>query len=542
VKTRRNVLGVYSSVGEKILAHYRVHERIGEGGVALVYKARDTRLGRWVALKVLQPWAMGHVGFRQQLIHEAQAASALNHPNIVTVHEVSTDENGVCFIVMEYVAGQALNAVIPPRGLSVRKALDYALQMMDALRATESAGIVHGDLKPQNIMVTSEGLIKLLDFGLARAGGRPSSQEELLAVRFGTELYMAPERLKGAAVEPNPRSDIFSVGLILRLLFTGRHPFLGTPRHGAARVTRYDTPIALPPKVPASLAGIIRRCLLKNPRQRFRSMRELFDALHQCNSRQPKRALLNNQHDSTTRPKVRISVDLQVRKALHRIGYHNVTASRQALLELRSMLDGKVSKSARQVATTALANLIVKGLDFSREVPMSVREFRTLIFKVLIAATHGRLASWFANGELENLDLYEMDFSGAHLTGVSFRGAFLVGANFAGSDLTHASFAGAWIRNVNFEAANLSVVDFTDADWFNTLGLTEVQIRAAQIHTLPECPENVKSMHRYLDARYGFPFASWPSRQQRELGAAWRQYWRPGGLGGLINSVHAKSG
>src|SRR5262249_45517209 len=128
----------FSSIGDKQLKHYKVHERIGEGGLALVYKAWDTQLDRWVALKSLQPWAMGHEGFRQQFLHEAKSASALNHPHIVTVHDLVTDEKGACFIVMEYVAGQTLDAVIPPRGFPVRKALHYALQIVEALRAAEA--------------------------------------------------------------------------------------------------------------------------------------------------------------------------------------------------------------------------------------------------------------------------------------------------------------------------------------------------------------------------------------------------------------------
>ena len=544
VKVRRNLLGAYSSIGEKVLGHYEVRERIGEGGVALVYKARDTRLGRWVALKVLQPWAMGHEGFRQQLVHEAKAASALNHPNIVTVHEIVTDENGVCFIVMEYVAGETLDAVIPPRGFPVRKALYYAFQIVEALRAAEAVGIVHGDLKPQNVMVTAQGQVKLLDFGLARAlAGEPASRARLLAAQFGTKAYMAPERLAGPRKDPNPRSDIFSFGLILHSLLSGRHPFLSR-RGNRSSSTRSEKSITLPSRVPASLGRVVRRCLLKNPRQRLASMRDLFDALSKCDSRRPQIGHHQKRAVSPTRSKLTAHRlrDLQVRRTLQRIGYHNLTGSRQSLIELKRMLDGSPSSDAREAVTTALADLIHKGVDFGGEVSMAVREFRKFILEVLMQAADGRLSSCFANGQLEHLDLYGMDFSGAHLVEISFRGAFLVGASFGRSDLTKASFAGAWIRNANFERATLSDADLTDADWFNAVGLTEAQLRSARHDTLLQCPDSDRMLHRYLQARYGFPFESWPRRHQRELEAAWRGYLRPGGLRDLLKASPQKSG
>ena len=160
-----SLLGIYSSVGSTVLGHYEVHERIGEGGMSLVYRARDTRLKRWVAIKALQPWAMADSGSRERLAQEARSASALNHPNIVTVHEIA-EENGVHFIVMEYIAGKTLNRCVPPGGLPVENAVRYAMQITDALAAAHSEGVVHGDIKPLNIMITDRGTLKLLIFGL----------------------------------------------------------------------------------------------------------------------------------------------------------------------------------------------------------------------------------------------------------------------------------------------------------------------------------------------------------------------------------------
>src|SRR5436190_14946219 len=153
---------------QTVISHYEIGERLGEGGMSLVYRAHDTRLHRWVAIKFLQFWTMADHGSRDRLFQEARSASRLNHPHIATIHEVD-EQNGVGFIVMEFINGKTLNRMIPATGLPVDRALYYGAQMADALATAHSAGILHGDLKPLNVMVTEHDHIKLLDFGLACA-------------------------------------------------------------------------------------------------------------------------------------------------------------------------------------------------------------------------------------------------------------------------------------------------------------------------------------------------------------------------------------
>src|ERR1041385_7845067 len=149
------------------LAHYRIDTKLGEGGMGVVYRARDTRLDRTVAIKVLPRQVVADPERKRRFVQEARAASALNHPNIVTIYDISSD-NGQDFIAMEYVSGKTLDQIIPRKGLRLSEALRYAIQMADALAKAHGAGIVHRDLKPANIMVTAQGAVKVLDFGLAK--------------------------------------------------------------------------------------------------------------------------------------------------------------------------------------------------------------------------------------------------------------------------------------------------------------------------------------------------------------------------------------
>jgi len=217
------------------IAHYEIVEKLGEGGMAVVYKARDLHLDRFAALKILPPDKVADPERKRRFVQEAKAASALNHPNIITIHDISSDQ-GVDFIAMEYVAGKPLDQLIPRKGLPPAEALKYAVQIADALAAAHAAGIIHRDVKPGNIMVTEEGRVKVLDFGLAKltepvsqaeqltrstALGRTdaSPTETLQAPRtetgrlLGTVAYMSPEHAEGCQMDA--RSDIFSFGAVL---------------------------------------------------------------------------------------------------------------------------------------------------------------------------------------------------------------------------------------------------------------------------------------------------------------------------------------
>ena len=200
--------------------------------MGVVYKARDTRLKRSVAIKVLPAEQVSDPERKRRFIQEARAASALNHPNIITIHDIGS-EGGIDFVVMEYVAGKTLDQLIPRKGLRLNETLKLAIQMADALAKAHSAGIIHRDLKPTNVMVTDDGLIKVLDFGLAKLTEVASDEGGTLTTQLqteegtivGTVSYMSPEQAEGKKVDA--RSDIFSFGAVLYEMVTGQKAFQG---------------------------------------------------------------------------------------------------------------------------------------------------------------------------------------------------------------------------------------------------------------------------------------------------------------------------
>jgi TolB-like protein/Tfp pilus assembly protein PilF/tRNA A-37 threonylcarbamoyl transferase component Bud32 len=209
------------------ISHYRIIEKLGEGGMGVVYKAEDTKLKRTVALKFLSPQAVGTADEKTRLIHEAQAASALNHPNVTTIYEINEHE-GQLFIAMELVDGKTLKQVVIKELSSVKRVLDVAIQAGEGLAAAHEKGIIHRDIKSENIMVTAKGQAKVMDFGLAKVRG--STRLTQVGSTVGTASYMSPEQAQGEEVDH--RSDIFSFGVVLYELLTGRLPFKG--EHEAA--------------------------------------------------------------------------------------------------------------------------------------------------------------------------------------------------------------------------------------------------------------------------------------------------------------------
>ncbi len=267
------------------LGHHAVLEKLGEGGMGVVYKARDLRLDRLVAVKVLPPDALVRdAGLRHRFAREARAASALNHPNIVTVYEIDRADD-LDFIAMEYVQGPTLRELIAPGRLPVQQALGLAVQVADALAAAHAAGIVHRDLKPSNIMVSPEGRAKIVDFGLARAIEPVPAPAEVTATRtaagtiVGTVAYMSPEQATGRAVDA--RSDLFSFGCVLYELVSGRRAFEGDSGLGVLAAVLRDAPRPLP-DVPPPVMQVVDRCLSKDPAGRYQSAVELKAALESC--------------------------------------------------------------------------------------------------------------------------------------------------------------------------------------------------------------------------------------------------------------------
>ena len=246
-----------------------------------VYRATDAKLGREVALKVLPPDMARDPERLARFQREARAVAALNHPHIVTVYSVE-EADGVHFLTMELVEGHALNELIPENGLPVEQIIEIASALADALAAAHEKGIIHRDMKPGNVMVTGEGRVKVLDFGLAKEVRAPDSEAATVTVAaiteagvvMGTPAYMSPEQVSGRALDH--RTDIFSLGIILYQMTTGRRPFEGRSAAELASSILRDTP---PPidiaraGLPTDLTRIIRRCLEKEPRNRIQTAR-----------------------------------------------------------------------------------------------------------------------------------------------------------------------------------------------------------------------------------------------------------------------------
>jgi eukaryotic-like serine/threonine-protein kinase len=275
------------------VSHYRILEKLGEGGMGEVYLAEDTRLGRRVALKVLPRELADDPARKARLVHEARAASALNHPSIVTLHDIGS-EGGIDFLVMEYVAGKPLAELIPQHGMPVKEALRCAVQIADALAGAHAAGIVHRDLKPGNMMVTTEGLVKVLDFGLAKFAETPAAETPTRLTTegevLGTAGYMSPEQAEGKPVDA--RSDIFSFGTLLYEMVSGRRPFERNSNLStlAAILNEEPKPVReVAAHVPPELEQIIARCLRKDPARRFQHIDDVRVALEDLQQETPKR-------------------------------------------------------------------------------------------------------------------------------------------------------------------------------------------------------------------------------------------------------------
>jgi len=274
------------------LGPYEIQSSLGAGGMGEVYRAKDTRLGREVALKILPESFVREIERLRRFEQEARAVAALNHPNILAIHDIGQHE-GSPFLVSELLEGETLRAALDRGALTQRKAIEYGVQITHGLAAAHEKGIIHRDLKPENIFITKDGRIKILDFGLAKlaqtAGAEPdemtlTSEHTAAGVVMGTASYMAPEQVRGEAADP--RSDIFAFGAVLHEMLSGTRAFRrDTTAETMTAVLKDDPPDlstrSSDPTRPVSpaLERIVRRCLEKSPEQRFQSARDLSFAL-----------------------------------------------------------------------------------------------------------------------------------------------------------------------------------------------------------------------------------------------------------------------
>src|SRR5207253_1909359 len=272
-----------------MLGHCRVVAKIGEGGMGIVYRAYDEVLHRDVAVKVVNKDLRLDSSASQSLLHEARASSSLAHPNICTIHEVG-ETDGELYIVMELVEGKSLRAVSADAGLPPESVLRYGVQIASALARAHDRGIVHRDLKTANIVVTSDGLVKVLDFGLAKRVGsdifegptRSFATIENTSSVSGTLPYMAPEILRGDPADS--RSDLWALGVVLYEAASGRLPFAGRTGFEISSAIMRELPNALGPPVPPGLWAIVQRCLAKEPMQRYQRAGEVQAALEAIQS------------------------------------------------------------------------------------------------------------------------------------------------------------------------------------------------------------------------------------------------------------------
>ncbi len=265
----------------RAVSHYKILEKLGGGGMGVVYKARDTKLDRFVALKFLPP----HIGQaeeeKKRFIHEAKTASGLDHINICTIYEINETEDGQMFIAMAYYQGETLKASTERGPLPLEEAIDIAMQVGSGLARAHEEKIVHRDIKPANIMITKRGEVKIVDFGLAKLAGRTLLTKE--GTTLGTVAYMAPEQARGADVDH--RTDLWALGTVLYEMITGRQPFEGDYEQAVMYSIMNEEPVPLTglrTGVPIELERIVNKCLAKKPSERYQHADDLIVDLRRC--------------------------------------------------------------------------------------------------------------------------------------------------------------------------------------------------------------------------------------------------------------------
>ncbi|HKO04430.1 MAG TPA: protein kinase, partial [Candidatus Acidoferrales bacterium] len=283
------------------IGRYEIIEELGRGAMGVVYRARDTQIGRVVALKVVltaNASAQDIEKFKQRFHREAQAAGRLSHPGIVTIHDIAEDDAGQPYIVMEFVEGRPLNLLLGPTAqVPLERLLDIGIQVAQALDYAHKNGVVHRDIKPPNILVTPDGRVKIADFGIARLEGTELTLE---GTSLGTPSYMSPEQFRGGAVDG--RSDIFSLGAVLYWMCTGRKPFPGENITITSFQVAYENP---PPptlaktSLPKALDDVLMRCLAKNPASRYSTAGDLAADLDAVKAGRPLPTHLGTQPERT---------------------------------------------------------------------------------------------------------------------------------------------------------------------------------------------------------------------------------------------------
>ncbi|MBX2821697.1 MAG: protein kinase [Rhodothermaceae bacterium] len=271
--TKINVIDPYRLVGTQV-SRYKIDAVLGRGGMGVVYKAHDAELQRDVALKFLPPIHSEDSRARERFTQEARAASGLDHPNVCTIHEIGRSDRGQIFIAMSYYQGHTLSAIVKKGPQPLEKAIDFSRQIASGLQAAHANNIVHRDIKPGNIIVTTNDVVKILDFGIAKMNDQKLTQT---GATLGTVGYMSPERVRGN--DSGPAGDIWALGVLMYQLLSGKAPFEGPIHEAVMYSIMYEEPDyeALPADTPDYVKDIIRRCLEKEVEQRYASMSEVLE-------------------------------------------------------------------------------------------------------------------------------------------------------------------------------------------------------------------------------------------------------------------------
>ena len=453
------------------LGEFEILSLVGVGGMGEVYRARDAKLGRDVALKVLPPEMATDPDRLKRFQREARAVAALNHPHIVTIHSVEEAE-GRHFLTMELVEGVALSQLIPREGLPLDQLLELAISLADALAAAHEKGIVHRDLKPANIMVDNRGSAKILDFGLAKVGGttdgidQPGLQQRAtfdisseiqtqVGAVMGTLPYMSPEQVQGRPI--GPRSDLFSLGAVLYEMTAGQPPFPGD-----GSTTLISSILEISPRpvtqlradVPLGLEKILEKCLAKDPRDRYTSARELLEAIQGLRrkitfSQQPLKAESVVQDSVAVLPFTNMSIDPEseffadgiteeIINALAQIEQLRVAARTSAFsfkgkhidlriigerLNVRSVLTGSVRRVGRRLRITAQLQDVADGCQlWSERYDRNVEDVfaiqdeiaRSIVERLKVTLEGDQIQS-LVNAGPKNLEAYQLYLKGRAL-------------------------------------------------------------------------------------------------------------------------------